>query len=192
MGKIVRDCLPQVVFWGGGVTLIVTWGLVAFVGPGSIMFWEWTADSWQAVAIGLTGWVLAIIAAKAWEVQSRQAALEQLRFELDRSRADYQVVSSFLEEQTPAQLISRAHIAASGSFIGQTDNIMGVTDGGVGQRDIIWNQDYANADYHVSITPTAGHFEIERKSVGSISIRTFDYQGQPTDIELDILAIGDA
>jgi len=48
----------------GAVALIVIWGLVAFVGPGSIVFWERTADSWRSVATGLTGWGLVIIEAQ--------------------------------------------------------------------------------------------------------------------------------
>ena len=62
--KIIHVSLPQALFWVGAGALIVIWGFVAFVGPGSIVFWEWTADSWRSVATGLTGWGLVIIAAQ--------------------------------------------------------------------------------------------------------------------------------
>ncbi|MCZ6789207.1 MAG: hypothetical protein O7D33_04605 [Chloroflexi bacterium] len=96
-------------------------------------------------------------------------------------------------EELPGLLISRAHIGADGNFIGQSENVTSVTDGGAaGQRDILWNKAYANTDYHLSITPTEGLFEVEGKTVDGISIQTFDRKGQLKDIELDVLAIGDA
>ena len=110
---------------------------------------------------------------------------------ISRPGVSAQLLSSSPEGRS-GLLISRAHIAASGGFVGQPENVVSVVDTGVGQRNITWSQDYANTDYHVSITPTAGQFEIESKSVGGISIRTYRYGDLPTDIELDVFAIGDA
>ena len=56
----------------GAVLLIAIWILVVVLGSGTFKVWDWTAETWQAVAIGVTGWVLAVIAAK-------QAELEQAR-----------------------------------------------------------------------------------------------------------------
>ena len=56
---------------------------------------------------------------------------------------------------------------------------------------IVWAQECANADDHTSVTPTDGCYEIANRIVGSLSLRTFDYEGNRKSIELDVFAIGD-
>ena len=36
-----------------------------------------------------------------------------------------------------------------------------------------------------------GRYEIANRTVGSLSLRTFDYEGNLKSIELDVFAIGD-
>lgn len=97
-------------------------------------------------------------------------------------------------EGLPGLLFSRVHFAANGGYtiIGQSENVAGVTDVGAGQWYITWDQYYADVDYHVSITPTAGQFIVETQTVGGISIRALDQRGQSRGIELNVYAIGNA
>jgi hypothetical protein len=60
----------------GIVVLGVIWALVAGLGPGTGYFWHWTAESWEAVATGVTGLLLAFLAALGWEIQKRQVEVQ--------------------------------------------------------------------------------------------------------------------
>lgn len=92
-------------------------------------------------------------------------------------------------------LVSSGRISADGfsdGSTGSTQNISSVASGGTGQLTIVWNRAYADLDYHVSITPFEGRFEMVSKSVGSVSIRTYNHDGNPEDISIDVHAIGGA
>ena len=89
-------------------------------------------------------------------------------------------------------LVSRARISASGVLLGG-ENVITVTDLGIGRRGIMWDQDYANPDYDVFLTVgrTGYQAEIERQSVGSVVILIHDYVDWPHDVELRVYAVGD-
>ena len=72
-GPILRDLLPKILFFGGAVVWTIILVLLTARGSGTITFWEWPAEAWQAIATGLTGWALALIATMAWSIQAKQA-----------------------------------------------------------------------------------------------------------------------
>lgn len=172
--------------------------------PDNLRTVDWTGNiaaiDWIAMVPLLGIILLLVVFWQGWKTNASPASQGYLgRIAKLESLVDNMVsrpnLSAALSQPTgnmPGLLISRAHISASGIFVGQSENVSSVGDDGVGQRTITWAHDYANADYHVSITPTAGQFEVVSKSVGGISIRTFKYQDLPADIELDILAIGES
>ena len=71
----INLAVPKAVFLGGGIVIVVVWYVVAVPGPGTFAFWTWTAQSWQAVATAIAGWLLAVFAALTWAVQKDQATL---------------------------------------------------------------------------------------------------------------------
>ena len=56
----------------------------------------------------------------------------------------------------------------------------------MGLIDISWAVYYADTNYHVSLSVQC---EILSKSVGGISIQTYD-DGMPADTEVEVFAIG--
>ena len=78
----------------------------------------------------------------------------------------------------------------SGTLSGSSFNVPSVSKTRAGEVTIVWAQECANADDHTSVTPTDGRYEIANRTVGSLSLRTFDYEGNRKSIELDVFAIG--
>ena len=59
----------------------------------------------------------------------------------------------------------------SGTLSGSSFNVPSVSKTRAGEVTIVWAQDYAYADYHTSVTPTDGRYEIANRTVGSLSLR---------------------
>jgi len=184
-----------------GSFIIFIWIMVAVVGPGTMRFWNWTAESWQAVATGLTGSALALIAWLAWGVQRESlrvavktaqaeaetalAEAETALAEAETAREEVVTVHRFIQS---GMYISRAHISANGDIV-EGENVASVTDSGVGERTLVWELDYQET-YHISISPVQGRVEIVNQFPSSVGIRTYDYDGNPADLELNVFVIG--
>ena len=87
-------------------------------------------------------------------------------------------------------LISRAHISSGNRIIG-SENLVSITDGGVGEIDLLWGADYATNDYQLSVTPRRGTFEITAKTRSGVSLEFKDFDGLAIDVEFDVWAIGE-
>jgi len=99
-------------------------------------------------------------------------------------------------ESAPSLLTSRAHITFSDGLpeFTKSTNVSAVTDGAeLGLIDVVWNEDYADSEYDVSVTPIGGQGEVVSISPGGLTIQTLSRDGLPTESMLiRVLAVGDS
>lgn len=193
-----RESLPKILFWGGIPVWTIILVFLTTKGSGTFRFWDWSPGDWQAIATGLTGWALAIIATMAWSIQAKQAEDQTARDAAQAAREAEAEARRLAQEQLDNReslqellseyglVFSYGHFAMTGAYgIKEgSHNIMAVTDGGgAGVLDIMWGIDYADTNYHVSFSIECA---ILSKSVGGISIQTY----VPEDMEVEVFAIG--
>jgi hypothetical protein len=66
-----KSCSPIVVATTV-VVLAILWALIVTQGQGTILFWTWNEQSWQAVAAGLLGLAVLYLAYRANQIQEHQ------------------------------------------------------------------------------------------------------------------------
>jgi len=74
------------------VLLLGLWALIACLGPGTWRFWNWDAQSWEAVGTGLGGTALTIFAFFAFKIQDQQRQL--LHQQIDRQMIEQQATTA--------------------------------------------------------------------------------------------------
>lgn len=90
--KIRENLLTVAVMFGGSGILLGVWFSLTVGGDGTWAFWDWSPESWQAVAAGVTGLLLAVFASLTWSVQSRQRDIQAEQAKVLKQQVELQAL----------------------------------------------------------------------------------------------------
>lgn len=108
---------------------------------------------------------------------------------------DYQVVNKKHVDDTVAATRVKAWVNFQGTgtiAINDSYNVSSITDNGSGDYTVVWDTDFANANYAVVAISTTGQTYLAIVAAGSVRIYTTDALGNVADASIVcVIAIGD-
>jgi hypothetical protein len=101
-------------------------------------------------------------------------------------------------DQSANQGIAKAWcvISSSGSLHSGSYNVSGVTDTGTGLRDIAWSTPFADTEYSAtgsiwSMSESRGLLTYSSFATGSVRLKIYDLNSDPTDVATSSIAFGE-